>query len=244
MANPDVGTTTLTLLGGGTYKITDVGTTTFAVVSSGAQNPDYGFTTIAISTPGDGGSIQATQTFDPNVYQDCIAKGEPRALRMLDYLPPYFQEDPTIKALVCAYAKELSRIQAKAEALRQGAFPDQADLRTLAYYEKLFGLSNTALSIDNRRLDVLAHMRKRKVATRFDWQTALATFIGAGWTYSEGAPGTFNILLTTPVDPTGTQTALIAAYARAITPAHLNLIVNGAYGNFKVGISFIGIDPL
>lgn len=241
----DAGTTTFTIASGsGAGGIADVAKATFQITSKGGQNPDYGFTTIAVSTPGDGGVIAPTPAYDPTVFKDCLALGEPRATRMLNYLPPYFQEDPTIRSMICVWAKELNRIEAEANALRQGAFPDQADLRTLAYYEDLFGLSNASLTIDQRRADVLAHMRKRKVATRYDWQQALQTFIGSGWTYQEGLPNTFTVLLTTPVDPTGQRTPLITAFARSITPAHLNLVVNGVYGNFKVGISLVGIDPL
>lgn len=256
MANPDAGTSNVGIVSSGGEKIADggttsfaiysatndAGTTTFQITSSGGQNPDFQTTTIQISTPGDGGVIAPTPAFDATLYQDCISRGNARAVRMMDALPPYFYDDPTVRAYVCAVAKELNRVEAEAIALRLGAFPDTADLRTLAYYENLFGLSNTSLTVAQRQADVIGHMRKRRVASRYDWQQALQAFIGLGWTYAEQLP--YNVLLTTPVDPTGARTPVITAFARAITPAHLQLVVNGTYGNFQIGISHIGIDPL
>lgn len=186
--------------------------------------------------------MTATPALDTTRLDD-IDLGKPRATRMINYLPPYFQSDPQIRSFVCAAAREIDRIEAAAVALRTGAFPSTADLRTLVYYEKLFGLTNTALSLAARRTDVVAHMRKRSVASRFDWQAALESFIAApgGWSYAE-VP-TYQINLTVPVDPSGSRVPVITAFARAVTPAHLTLVVNGTYGSFQVGISHIG-DPL
>lgn len=258
MANPDAGTSTVGIVTSGAEKVADggtvvinisaggvfpdAGTAVISIATSGGQNPDFQTTVIGIVTSGDGGVLAPTQAFDATLQRDCIDQGDPRALRMMDNLPPYLTEDPTIRAYICSCAKELNRIEAAAVAMRTGSFPDQADLRTLVYYEGLFGLSNTALTLDQRRADVVAHMRKRRVASRYDWQAALQSFIGLGWTYAEQLP--YNVLLTTPIDPTGARTPIITSFARAITPAHLQLIVNGSYGNFKVGISQIGIDPL
>lgn len=189
-------------------------------------------------------TVTAAPAYDDTQFQDDIDLGSPRAVRMLGYLPPYFWNDPTVRGYVCTIARELDRIQAAAEALRAGAFPSSADERTLDYYEALFTLSNKALSIEDRRTDVVAHLRKRSVATRYEWQQALDAFINrpGGWSYAEALPYTVN--LTVPVDPSGDRTPVITAYARAVTPAHLLLVVNGNYGNFQVGISHIGVDPL
>lgn len=189
--------------------------------------------------------MTATPAFDPTLFADPIDQGDERALRMINALPPYFREDPTVRAYVSALALELDRLEAVAQELRTGSFPGTADLRALAYYEALFGLTNTALTLDQRRSDVVAHMHKRSVAARFDWQHALDAFIATpgGWSYSEG-PSAYQVSLTVPVDPTGNRVPVITAFARAVTPAHLQLIVNGAFGNFQIGISRIGIDPL
>lgn len=235
---------TWTVVGSAVVNIEDTGNTTIKISGQAAFAYDAGTTTFQITTYG--ASPPTSSPFsppDPTQYKDCIDLGEPRATRMLNAMPPYFANDPTIRAYVCACAKELNRIEVEANALRDGAFPDEADLRTLAYYEALFGLTNTALDLTTRRDDVIAHLRKRKVAERYDWQQALQSFIATtGWSYAEAPPYTVN--LTTPVDPTGSRTPVIAAYARAITPAHLVLVVNGSYGGFQIGISHIGIDPL
>lgn len=183
--------------------------------------------------------MTATPALDTTRLDD-IDLGKPRAVRIINYLPPYFQDDPQVRAFVCAAARELDRIEAAAVALRAGAFPRTADTRTLAYYERLFGLSSTGLSLDQRRTDVLAHFRKRSVASRLDWQAALEAFIASpgNWSYAE-VP-TYQINLTVPVDPAGIRVPLITAFARAVTPAHLTLVVNGSYGAFQIGISHIG----
>jgi hypothetical protein len=188
--------------------------------------------------------VTVTPPFDDTLHQDDIALGSPRAVRMLGYLPPYYWDDPTVRGYVSAMAREFDRIEAAAVALRTGAFPSTADERTLEYYEAIFSLSNKALTLEARRADVVGHMRKRSVASRYDWQQALDAFINApgNWSYAEAPPYTVN--LTVPVDPTGDRTPVITAYARAVTPAHLLLVVNGNYGAFQIGISHIGVDPL
>lgn len=189
-------------------------------------------------------TITAAPAYDDTQFEDDIDRGSERAVRMLGYLPPYFWSDPTVRGYICTLAREFDRVQAAAESLRAGAFPPTADERTLEYYEAIFSLSNGALDMAARRDDIVAHMRKRSVASRYDWQQALDAFINrpGGWSYAEALPYTVN--LTVPVDPSGDRTPVITAYARAVTPAHLLLVVNGNYGNFQVGISHIGVDPL
>lgn len=241
---PWVGQTgeTWTRQGSSIINIEDAASAVFSIATSSAFAYDAATATFQISSYG-GTGAGAAPALDTTAYLDCVDAGNVRANRMLNAMPPYFSQDPTVRGILCACAHELDRVETIAEALRTGSFPEDASLRTLQYYEALFGLSNTSLTIDQRRSDVVAHLRKHVVAERIDWQDALASFIGSsGWQYAEQSP--YTVLLTTPVDPTGLRTPVIAAYARAITPAHLQLIVNGAYGNFKVGINLIGIDPL
>lgn len=188
--------------------------------------------------------MTATPVYDDTLFLDDIALGSPRAVRMQQALPPYYWDDPTVRGYICATARELDRIQAAGAAARTAMFPGTADDRTLDYYEALFSLSSKALTLDARRADIVGHLRKRSVASRYDWQQALDAFIAApgNWSYAEALPYTVN--LTIPVDPTGDRTPIITAYARAVTPAHLLLVVNGNYGAFQIGISHIGIDPL
>lgn len=222
----------------------DAATSAALITSSSAAAFDAGTTVFQVTSYGTTPAAIAS-TFDPTLFQDCIAAGNARANRMMNAMPPYYANDPTVRGYVCAMAKELDRVEAQANATRSGAFPSQADLRTLAYYEKLFSLTIVGLTQAQRQSQVTAHFRQRQVAERFDWQQALLTFIGStGWSYAESPSNPYTILLTTPVDPSGQRTPVITAFARAITPAHLQLIVNGSFGNFKVGISLIGIDPL
>lgn len=240
------GTTTETWTSVASAKINqeDAGSSTAVFTTLAAFAYDSGTTTFVIGSYG-GSPGPAAPTYDPSVYLDCISTGSPRAVRMMNYLPPFYFNDPTVRGYVCACAKELDRVQAQADELRDGAFPFQADERTLEYYENLFQLTIVGLTTAQRRSQVVAHVRQRRVASRLDWQQSLLDFIGpTGWSYAESLSSPYTILLTTPLDPSGQRTPVIAAYARAITPAHLQLIVNGAYGNFKVGISHIGIDPL
>jgi hypothetical protein len=186
--------------------------------------------------------VTATPVLDATLYEDDIDRGSERAVRMIESLPPYWRDDPQARAYVCAVARELDRVEAAAEAMREGAFPSTADLRTLAYYETLFGLSNTSLTLAARRTDVVAHLRKRSVASRYDWQQALSAYLGLGWSYSESAPRT--VTISTAVDPTGVRLPARTAFARAITPAHIALVVNANYGTFQVGISILDTDVL
>lgn len=233
-----------TRAGTATLSQEDTATTTFVVTSAPIDKiADVGSITIAIN--------RATQPwpssppFDSTLYRSPIALGNVRALRMLNALAPYFQADPFVQSYISAMALELDRIEAAAEALRSGAFPSTADERTLAYYEFLFQISPDGLTDAQRRANVVSYLHQRSVATRYGWQQAVQNFIGStSWSYSEAGPNTFQILLNTPFDPVGDLTAQITAFAQQILPAHLLLVVNGSYGNFKVGISRVGIDPL
>lgn len=188
--------------------------------------------------------MTVTPPLDATLYRNDVDLGVERATRMIEMLPPYLADDPQVRSYVSTLARELDRVEAAMNAMRDGAFPTTADLRTLVFYEALFGLTNTALTLAQRRVDVIAHMRKRSVASRYDWQQALDAFIATpgGWSYAEAPPYTVN--LTVPVDPSGNRVPIITAFARAVTPAHLALVVNGAYGAFKIGIDHIGVDPL
>lgn len=257
----DAGTSLIHIAPTGVEKIADKATQTAALVTGGGQNPDAGTTTFQILS---GGSpLTGTTTFtiatsgeyappgpalDTTPVLDCIDLGDERALRMMAAIPPYLRTDPTIRATLCTVGRELNRFEAALNAFRLGTFPLTATESTLEIYEQLMQLhaetsDGTPLTLDERRAQVDAHLLKRRVAKRYDWQQALTEFIGtSGWSYSESPPYTVN--LTTPFDPTGDKTAAITAYARKITPSHLVLVVNGNYAGFQIGISHIGTDRI
>jgi hypothetical protein len=171
----------------------------------------------------------------------------PKALEMLDDLPPYYQRDPHVQAYVHAVAIELQRLEDGMDSMRYGLFAQYAndERGTLALWEMLLGLPvrPEGISEADRKDKVLATLRGRSAGSAARWVETLTGALGATqWTHEEG-PAPYQVTLRIPPEA-GTYTAAqVVRIARAITPAHLDIVV--AYGTgFLIGISAIGQEPL
>jgi hypothetical protein len=166
---------------------------------------------------------------------------------ILDDLPPYESDEPTVQRIYGALGAELDRLWAKLEQMRAGLEPRTAtdDLEGLSLLETLLAIPVAPLgeSEVSRRQKVLAYFRARRAGTGAAWIMLLQLALGdTPWRYREG-PEDWTIHIFIPYHEGSFTAGRVLALARAITPAHIDIIAGYDEG-FLVGISQIGIDSL
>jgi uncharacterized protein YmfQ (DUF2313 family) len=170
-------------------------------------------------------------------------------------LAPMLQEEPFALAVVRAANNEFKRIAAAATAIQLATFPAQSDdvvlsdsigvAKILSMWETLLNLpvAPTDVPVVQRRNKVLAHIRKRHSGAGMDWVARMTEALGTSlWVYEEG-PGDYQLQIAIPFASGSYTAAQALAFAKKITPAHLEISVLYSQ-HFLVGISLIGIDPL
>jgi len=172
-------------------------------------------------------------------------------LLRLEDLPYYFRDDPQVRGYVDAMSRELDRVEALIDEVRDQWFAQQTDLDDfLQIWEYNLGLpiATPGLSLGQRATSVQAHLQKRVAESGADWVAVLNHSFGTGtWSYDEDYAD-YTVRLTIPYG-SGTITATsVLALARAITPAHIDIVVTyaggGGGGSFIVGISPIGVGQI
>lgn len=175
------------------------------------------------------------------------------ASRLLAMQPPFISADPWNRAVQRAIAGELLRIEVSMQMVRDALIPSQADdvilptgqvVPCAEMLEALLGISiaPAGFTIEQRRSRIVAHIRKLNSGTGADWVANLTEILGTGWTYEEG-PGAYQVTIHIAF-ASGTLSAdEVVAFARAITPAHLDVIPAFNEG-FLVGISSVGVEPI
>lgn len=171
-----------------------------------------------------------------------------RGQRMLADLPPYYQEDPFVWAVVDTAARELQRIEDALNTIRAGFFPQTADdsMRLLSLWEATLGLpvAPSGITLDDRRAKVLAVLRSRGSGSGADWVAAIQAAVGSSnWTHQENYPGDYQLLITVPFPSNSYNAGVVAALARDITPAHIEVTV-AADGGFIVDTSLVDSDVI
>lgn len=159
------------------------------------------------------------------------------------------------QAVINAQANELQRIEDAAVAVTTAMFPTRSTdvpllngswtAPILSMWETLLNLpvNPSGVSLADRRSKVQAHIQKRNSGAGSDWVAVLTEGLGpVAWTHQEG-PGPYQVTILIPYVAGSYSAGQVAALARAITPAHLDLSVGYAEG-FLVGISLVGLEPL
>jgi hypothetical protein len=163
---------------------------------------------------------------------------------MFDDLPPLYDNDETVAAILQAMGNEFQRIEDAANVIRRGMFPQSADdtYGLLSLWETLLGLPVAAagVGVAARQANVLARLRGRGSGAGADWVATLTSLIGTGWNYQEG-PGDYVVTIYLPFAAGGDASIRAQNLARAITPAHLDIAVVFDEG-FLVGEGRIGED--
>ena len=164
---------------------------------------------------------------------------------MLETLPPYLADEPFAQTVIDVEARELERIEATANLIREKLMPTQADdtFDLLAIWEQTLGLpvKPAGQSVESRRGKVLVAFRK--IGSGAEWMATMTEAVGSdNWKHTEG-PGAYTITIEQPHAVGSYEAATVEQIARRITPAHLQLAVTDTDG-FIVGISIVGVDKL
>lgn len=170
-----------------------------------------------------------------------------RAGALLADLPPYLANDSLVQRGYQAMANELDRMDTIREAIRVGLTPTTAndEYKGLSMLESMMGLpvapsGQTELS---RRQTLLAYLSARRSGKGSAWKSLLSLALGnTPWSYFEG-PGDYQITIKIGYASGSFTAGQVLALARAITPAHIDIIAAYDQG-FLLGVSQIGIEPL
>ena len=170
-----------------------------------------------------------------------------RALDLLEMLAVDLRRSPSGQRLLQALANELDRIEGFMYAFLEASFPQNAtdELNTLSIWEVQLGLpvAPEGLSEDQRRQSLLAKLAARHADEGQDWVAAATAIIGPGWSYQENYPAADQLTVLIPYPPGSPEAGRVETQLRAITPAHLDLIVTFG-GGFLVGLSEVGEDAI
>jgi hypothetical protein len=153
---------------------------------------------------------------------------------MRSWLPAALHESPDHLAVIHSYARELDRVEAAIELVRLQFFPQHATV-LLPVYERILGLTVAPVgwTEEQRQLAVLSQLaRMRSEPGGATWETNVSKIVGnAGWTYAThdpndaGSPPANTILIRLPFPPSSDRYAVTERLIRAITEAHVDLIV-------------------
>jgi len=170
-----------------------------------------------------------------------------RAQSMLADLPPYLADEERVAKLYQVVANEMDYAWELLTTLRVGLTPHTA-------HDQLSGLSMLEAELDlpvapageteeHRREKVLAYLRARRAGTGAAWIALMQLAFGnSPWTYREG-PDDFTVVIMFPYAEDSFTAGRVLSFARAITPAHIDIIPEYDQG-FLIGISQIGVEAL
>ena len=172
----------------------------------------------------------------------------PTAARMLDTLPAYYWDEPTIERIIQAQANEIDRLDALVDQLKvelmPGAATDAHGL--LAMWEITLGLPARPpdATESQRRAKIVAALRKLDSGSSADALATLAAAIGAGaFSVERDTPGLLQDTLQIPFEPGSYSAATIEALALKIWPAHRRLFMRYE-GGFILDVSRLDADTL
>jgi hypothetical protein len=173
----------------------------------------------------------------PSLFEAC-----PLAVERLNDLPPILRDDPDIRAVIYADAKETERQEAVLDQLLDEVFPQRATEVGLPLHEVLLRLTIAppGMSLPKRRVRM----------TGVGWQDAVTLLLGTNaWSYREHdpadptSPDPYVLRIAIPFSAGEFDFTRARALIRRVTSAHLELeIVSTAH--FVLGSSELGVDSL
>ena len=170
---------------------------------------------------------------------------------MLEDLPEYEQNDPTIAALINAVANEAARIDTYLTELREKLQPARATGDMLRYWEHFLDLpvEPEGITEDARRDIVKAAIAKRTAGAGKGWVTLLnAVMAGGAWEHGEnededGSYAAYNLHIRRVNLLAGDwRIGIFKDMVKKTVPAHLHIseIEIAGSDTFRVGISEVG----
>lgn len=167
--------------------------------------------------------------------------------RMLATIPSYYNGNSFLEGIFDAVGRELQRVEDRANAIRQGFFPQNADdtYKLLSLWELLLGLpvAPAGVTVTVRTNLVLARLNGRSLSSGAAWvATVNQAMGGTPWTYTEG-PGAYQVTIYFSFSSTSFNSVQVQQIARGLTPAHIDLAAAYSQG-FIVGEGRVGEDRL
>jgi len=178
-----------------------------------------------------------------------------KGTELLQDLPEYEQDDPTIRAMINALGNELQRIDDYLLGLNESLQVAHATGDLLSYWEKFLDLpvdprDATDVSIgDAARINICsAAIRRRTAGDGSGWVALLdAVTAGQPWRHwensdSAGIHADYQLKLSAELDTTDYRVGRFTDMVKQTTPAHLEISVIEIAGDdtFRVGISALG----
>lgn len=164
---------------------------------------------------------------------------------MIDDIPPHYREDPDVRAVIYAYAKETELKRARIDEVRRQFFPPTADV-LLGVWEATLKMTVEPVgkTIPERQALVgEAFLRALSGDSGEEWEEALLAQAGAGTTYEEFDPQVpsntvppYTIRITVPFAPSSDTFARLERTLGRLVPANTDIILQSGAG-FLVDIS-------
>lgn len=158
----------------------------------------------------------------------------PLGLKWRSWLPTALRDSPDHLAVLHATARETERLEAKIEQVRAQFFSQTADV-LLKVHEWQLGtaMEPVGQTLAQRRETVRALLLKQAGdPSGTSWQAMVTRLIGPGWSYEEHdpdnplGPPADTLLVRLPFPPASDRYAQAERLLRAITPAHLDLVLS------------------
>jgi hypothetical protein len=177
-----------------------------------------------------------------------MAELAPRAVRLLEMLPPYVREDPEVVAVMREGGAELDRIEEFMLTVREHAWPHRAtdEYGILSVHERMLGLpvAPVGVTVADRQSQVRARMKRRRDGRKAAWVSRINEVLGAdNWEYAENTPGGNQLSITLRVEPGIGLAEQARRLAEVFTPAAVQIIVGYEEG-FILGVGGLGEDAL
>jgi hypothetical protein len=135
-----------------------------------------------------------------------LAALTPLGLKMIASRPGWSADDPDMRAVAHVEAKEIERMQERAEEVRDGMIPHRSNLLVLPLWETLLKLTiNPAGTSENQRREIVEAGLRRAVAdpSGLTWEERVTELIGPSWAYQEEPEQTIKV--TVPWKPGSSQ---------------------------------------
>lgn len=176
----------------------------------------------------------------------------PRGQEFLNDLPLILRDQQDFMGIMHANAKEWDRFYARLDSLVAEFLPTSATAVGLPLLEALVGtITDPMMTAEARRLILAAYFEKiRGGGEGTDWVNSITGLVGPGWTYSEhnpddptAQPPPNTILIRLPFPPSSDFYGRTTRFIRALTPAHLEIIVT-TMGGFYLDGGRLDLDVL
>jgi uncharacterized protein YmfQ (DUF2313 family) len=173
------------------------------------------------------------------------------ALRMMGYLPDYYDGNPIVERIIQARANEIDRVDARIDTLKTGMVPGTAtdDLKLLRIWERMLGLpiAPAGATTSQRQTTIKVKLQRLSAETAGDVIDLLTEAVGTSFMITRNSPGALQDIITVPFPPGSYQASEVERIALTVWPAHRTVFVffsSGPSSGFILDGSLLDQDAL